>query len=78
MRESSATSGRNRRKLSGLPPAKTTPMVVLLAGWPDDTSSFDEIAPARVELVGPAFTHPYLYRTYDRSTRWSITVYYRT
>jgi len=45
------------RKLSGLPPAKTTPMVVLLAGWPDDTSSFDEIAPARVELVGPAVTH---------------------
>ena len=31
---------------SGLAPSPTTPMVVFLAGFPDDTRSFDAVAPA--------------------------------
>lgn len=33
-------------RLSGLAPSPTTPMVVFLAGFPDDTHSFDAVAPA--------------------------------
>ena len=33
-------------RLSGQTPSPTTPMVVFLAGFPDDTRSFDKIAPA--------------------------------
>ena len=33
-------------RLSGLAPSPTTPMVVFLAGFPDDTRSFDAVAPA--------------------------------
>mmetsp|Transcript_16836 Transcript_16836/g.51058 ORF Transcript_16836/g.51058 Transcript_16836/m.51058 type:complete len:385 (-) Transcript_16836:43-1197(-) len=61
------------RKLSGLPPAKTTPMVVLLAGWPDDTSSFDEIVPAFaathtvVSLALPGYEGPPV------SERWGLS-----
>ena len=31
---------------SGLAPSPTTPLVVFLAGFPDDTRSFDAVAPA--------------------------------
>ena len=33
-------------RLSGQAPSPTTPMVVFLAGFPDDTRSFDSVAPA--------------------------------
>ena len=59
-------------RLSGLAPSPTTPMVVFLAGFPDDTRSFDSVAPAFegthavLKLALPGYEGPPI------SERWGL------